>query len=155
MPSRPLNFVNIPSYQIIRIRPTSSSDTNIHFISHGLVQSIDATTVKNQITQQNWFLAQTGIVLIFNIPEASMNAGIKTWLLDIPTVIGLEPTYLTEASEKWLVVVKKSPKDQTRRAIDTVISETLFPDFQTKIPGRSNIHSINSSLVIYAAVLQK
>ena len=36
-----------------------------------------------------------------------MNSGIKNRLLEIPTVIGLKPTYLTESSEKWLVVVRK------------------------------------------------
>ena len=82
-----------------------------------------------------------------------MNAGIKIRLLNIPSIIGLKPTYLTEASGKWLVVVKKSQKDQTRRAIDTVISETLFPDYQTERLCRSNRDNINSSLVTYAAVL--
>ena len=51
--------------------------------------------VKNQITQQSWFLTQTRIVLIFNIPEVTMNDGIKTRLLEIQSVIRLEPTYLT------------------------------------------------------------
>ena len=84
--------------------PLPQSDTNIHFIPHGLIQSIDATTVKHQLTQQNRFLAQTGIVTIFNITEDSMNAGtnngIKKILLAIPSVIGMEPTYLTESSGK-------------------------------------------------------
>ena len=50
---------------------------------------------------------------------------------------------------------KKIRKNQTRRAIDTVINETLFPDSQTERPGRSNIHNINSSLVTYTVALQK
>ena len=111
--------------------PLPPSDTNIHFIPHGLIQSTDATTVKNQFTQQNRFLAQTGIIPIFNITDESMNGGtngIKTRLLAIPSVIGIEPTYLTDTTGKWLILVKKSQKDQTRRAIDTVINDTLFPD---------------------------
>ena len=138
--------------------PLPPSDTNIHFIPHGLIQSTDATTVKNQLTQQNRFLSQTGIIPIFNITEDSMHGGtngIKKRLLDIPSVIAIEPTYLTETSGKWLILVKKSQKDQARRAIDTVISETLFPDSQTERPGRSNRHNINDSLVSYAAALQK
>ena len=35
--------------------PLPPSDKNIHFIPHGLIQSTDATTVKNQLTQQNRF----------------------------------------------------------------------------------------------------
>ena len=84
-----------------------------------------------------------------------MNNGIKERLLDIPSIIGIEPTYLTESSGKWPVLVKKAQKDNTRRAIDNVINETLFPDSQTERPGRSNIHNINFSLVTYTTVLQK
>ena len=84
-----------------------------------------------------------------------MEAGIKTRLLDIPSIIGLEPTYLTEAPRKWLVVVKKSQTDQLRRSIDTVINKILFFDSQTEIPGQSSRHNINSSLVTYATALQK
>ena len=84
-----------------------------------------------------------------------MKSGIKTRLFEIPSVIGLEPTYLNKSFGKWLVVVTKAQKDQARRAIDTVINETLFPDYQTERPGRSNKYNINSSLVTYAAALQK
>ena len=84
--------------------PLPLSDTNIHFILHGLIQYTDATTVKNQLTQQNRFLAQTCIIPIFNINEESMNGstnnGIKTRLLAIPSVIDIEPTYLTETTGK-------------------------------------------------------
>ena len=75
-------------------------DSNIHFISHDLIQSTDVTTVKNQITQQDNFLTQTGIVPILNITETAMNSSIKTRLLDIPSLIGLDPKYLTESSAK-------------------------------------------------------
>ena len=87
--------------------------------------------------------------------EATMKSGIKTRLLEIQSVIGLEHMYLTESSGKWLVLVKKIQKDQARRAIDTVINETLFPDSQTEKLGRSNRHNIKSSIVTYAASLQK
>ena len=80
--------------------PIHPFDSNIHFIPHGLIQFTDATTVKTQITQQNHFLTQTGIVPIFSIPETTMNLGIKNRLLDIPSVIGFEPTYLTKSSGK-------------------------------------------------------
>ena len=72
--------------------PIQPFDSNIHFISHGLIQSTDATIVKNQITQQNCFPGQTGIVPIFNIPEETINSGIKTRLLSIPSVIRLIAT---------------------------------------------------------------
>ena len=66
--------------------------------------STDATTVKNQLTKQNHFLDQTGIVPIVNITKDSMNAGtnngIKKRLLDIPLVIGIEPAYLIESTGK-------------------------------------------------------
>lgn len=62
---------------------------------------------------------------------------------------------MTEASGKRLVVVKKAQKDQTKKAIDTMISDTLFPDFQTEKTGRSNGHNINYSLVTNVAALQK
>ena len=75
-------------------------DSNIHFIPHDLIQSTDTPTVKNQITQQNHFLTQTGIVPILNITETAMNSGIKTRLLDIPSLIWLDPKYLTESSAK-------------------------------------------------------
>ena len=88
-----------------------------------------------------------------------MNAGtnneVKTRLLAIPSVIIIEPTCLTESSGKWLVLVQKSKIDQTRKATDIVINETLFYDSKTEIPGRSNRYNINSSLVTYAAALQK
>ena len=80
--------------------PVLPSDNHIHFIPYGLLQTIDATTVKNQITQQNRFLAQTGIVPILNITPDTMNSGLKKSLLVITSVIGLEPTYLTAKSGK-------------------------------------------------------
>ena len=76
------------------------SDTNIHFITHDFIQPTDTTTEKNKTTQQNRFLAQTGIVSIFNISEVTMNNGIKARLPDIPSVIGIESMYLTESSGK-------------------------------------------------------
>ena len=72
--------------------PLPQSGTNIHFIPHDLILSTDATTVKIQITQQNPFLAETGIVPILNILEVTMNNGIKERLLDIPSVIGIHPS---------------------------------------------------------------
>ena len=56
-------------------------DSNIHSISHCVIQSTVATTVKNQITQQNYFLAQTGIVPIFTISETTIKSDLKTRLL--------------------------------------------------------------------------
>ena len=92
--------------------PLPPSVTNVHFTPHGLIQSTDATTVKNQLIQQNRFLAQTGILPIFNITKDSMNAGtnygIKKRLLAISSVINIEPTYLIEFSGKWLVLVQTS-----------------------------------------------
>ena len=61
----------------------------------------------------------------------------------------------TESSGKWIVLVKKVQKDQTRRSINNIINEKLFPDSQTERPGRLNRHNINSSLVTYAVSLQK
>ena len=87
--------------------------------------------------------------------NGSTNNGIKTRLLAIPSVIDIEPTFLTETTGKWLVLVKKAQKDQSRRAIDIVINETLFPESQTERPGRSNRHNINAFLDTYAAALQK
>ena len=84
-----------------------------------------------------------------------MNNGIKARLLDILSVIGIDPTYLTESSGKWLVLVKKSQKNQPRRAIDNVINETLFPDSQTKRLGKLNRHIIKASFVTYTAALHK
>ena len=51
-------------------------DKYIHFIPYGLLQTTDATTVKI-ITQQNRFLAQTGIVPILNITLDTMKSGLK------------------------------------------------------------------------------
>ena len=62
---------------------------------------------------------------------------------------------ITKKSAKWLVIVKKSRKDQARQEIDQVINDTIFPDSQVDKPGRSNRHSINSVLVSYTAALQK
>ena len=87
--------------------------------------------------------------------NAGTNNGIKKYLLAIPSVIGIELTYLTKSSEKWLVLAKKSQKYQARRAIGIVINEMFFLDSQTERLVRSNIHNINSSLVTYAAALQK
>ena len=87
--------------------------------------------------------------------NGSTNNGIKTRILAIPSVVGIEPTYLTETTGKWLVIVKEAQKDQSRRAIDIVINEKLFPESQTERPERSNRHKINASLVAYAAALEK
>ena len=124
--------------------PVSSFDNHIHLIPHGLLQTKDATPVKNQITQHNRFLAQTSIVPILNIAPETMNSGLKDRLLVIISVIGFEPTYLTTKSGKWLVIVKKSQKDQARREIDLVINNTIFPESQVAKPSRSNRHNINS-----------
>ena len=87
--------------------PVPLSDNHIHFIPYGLLKITDTTSVTNQITQQNRFLAQTGIVPILNITLDTMNSGLKERLLTITSVIGLEPTYLTAKSGKLLIIVKK------------------------------------------------
>ena len=135
--------------------PIAPLDNHIHFISYGVLQTTDANTVKNQIIQQNRFLANIGIVPILNITPEIMQSGLKDRLLAITSVIGLEPTCLTTKSGKWLVIVKKSRKDQARQEIDQVINDTIFSDSQIDKPGRSNRHNINSVLVSYAAALQK
>ena len=86
--------------------------------------------------------------------NAGTNNGIKKYLLAISSVIGIEPTYSTESSGKWLVLVKKLQKYQARRVIDIFINETLFTDSQIERLGRSNIQNINYSLVTYAVALQ-
>ena len=80
--------------------PVSLSDNHIYFIPYGLLQTTDATTDKHQITQQNRFLAQTGIVPILNIIPDTMNSSLKYHLFAITSVIGLGPTYLTTKSGK-------------------------------------------------------
>ena len=82
--------------QASTLDPIPPSDSNIYFIPHGLIQTTDAAIVKNQITQQNKFLEQTALVPILNIHHDIINSGLKESLLAIPSVIGLEPTYLTE-----------------------------------------------------------
>ena len=84
-----------------------------------------------------------------------MNSGLKERLLAIPSVIGLEPTYLTTKSGKWLVIVKKTRKDQSRTDIDKTINDTIFPDSQIEQPGHSNHHNIDFVLVYYTAALQR
>ena len=80
------------------LNPVPPSDNHIHFIPYGRLQTTDATTVKNLITQQNRFLAQTGIVPILNITPNIMNSGLKERLLAITSVIGRKQTYLTVKS---------------------------------------------------------
>ena len=80
--------------------PFPLSNNHIHFVPYCLLQTTDATIVKNQITQQNHFLAITDIVLIINITQDTMNSGLKERLLAISSVIDLEPTYLTTKSGK-------------------------------------------------------
>ena len=92
------------------LNPISPSDSNIHFIPHGLIQSTYTTTVKQKI-QQNCFFTQTKIIPIFKIPETTMNLDLKTHLLAIPSIIGLKSRYITECSGKLLAVVKKLQKD--------------------------------------------
>ena len=83
-----------------------------------------------------------------------MNSGLKERLLAITSVIGLEPTYLTAKSGKWLVIVKKQEK-QASQEIDQIISDTIFPDSKIEKLDRSNQHNVNSVLVSYAVALQK
>ena len=59
------------------LNPVLPSDNHKHFIPYYLLQTTDVTTVKNQITQQNRFLAQTGIVPILNITPDTMNSDLK------------------------------------------------------------------------------
>ena len=80
------------------LNPVPPSDNHIHFIPYGRLQTTDATTVKNLITQQNRFLAQTGIVPILNITPNIMNSGLKERLPAITSVIGRKQTYLTVKS---------------------------------------------------------
>ena len=95
--------------------PVLPSDNHIHFVPYGLLQTTDAATVKNQTTQQNRFLTQTGIVPILNITPDTMNSGLKEHLLAITLVIGLEPNYLTAKSGKYLVIVKKAKNTKPDR----------------------------------------
>ena len=110
--------------------PVFPSDNHIHFVPYGLLQTTDAATVKNQTTQQNRLLTQTGIVPILNITIDTMNSGLNERLLAILSIIGIEPTYLTAKSGKWLVIVKKAKKDQARQEIDQIINDIIFPDLK-------------------------
>ena len=140
--------------QAFLLDPVPPSDNHIHFILYGLLQTIDATTIKKQITQQNCFLAQTGIIPILNITQNTMNSGFKERLLVIPSFIDIEPIYLTTKSGKRLVIVKKVRRYQARTDIDKIINDTIFPDSQIEQPGRSNRYNINSVLDSYAVALQ-
>ena len=84
-----------------------------------------------------------------------MNSGLTKGVVAIPSVIKIEPTYLTEKSGKWLLLVNKSQKYHTRTAIDQITNDTIFPDFYVDIFGRANWYNINTSLVTYAVTLQK
>ena len=141
--------------QAFVLDPVSHFDNHIHFTLYGILQTTDATTVKNQITQQNRVLAQTSIVPIINITPDTMNSCLKECLLAITSAISLEPTYFTAKSGKWLVIVKKTKKDQARQEIDQIINDTIFPNSQVEKPGRSNHNNINSVLVSYAEARQK
>ena len=154
MPPHPRYSNQINYHSSICTRPHPPSDNHIHFIPYGLLQTTD-TTVKIKTTQQNRFPAQSGIVPILNITQDTMNSGLKERLLAIPSIIGLEPTYLTTKSGKWLVIVKKNRKDQSRTDIDKTINDTIFPDSQIEQPGHSNHHNIDFVLVYYTAALQR
>ena len=84
-----------------------------------------------------------------------MNSGLKERLLTIPFVTGYEPPYLIEKLGKSLIVVKNFQKDYARNDIDRIINEIIFLEFQVENPRRANHHNINTSFVIYTAVLQK
>ena len=89
-----LHYLNQSSFKHQYLSPPPS-DNHIHFIPYGLLQPTEANTVKNQTTHQNRFLAQTGIVPIFNITPETMQSGLKDSVLERISVIGFEPTYLT------------------------------------------------------------
>ena len=114
--------------QVSVLDPISASKNHTHFIPYGLFQTTYSFTVKNQIIQQNRLLDQTGIVPILKFAKDTMTSGLKERLDALPSIIGLEPPYLTEKSGKWLVVVKKSQKDQTRNDIDQIINDATFSD---------------------------
>ena len=132
-----LHYLNQSSFKHQYLSSPPPSDNHIHFIPYGLLQPTDANTVKNQTTQQNRFLAQTGIVPIFNITPETMQSGLKDSVLERISVIGFEPTYLTTKSGKWLVIVKTTRNDQAKQEIDQVINDTIFPDSQVDKPRRS------------------
>ena len=98
--------------QISALDRVLPSDNHIHFKPYGLLQTTDATTINNQITQQHRFMAQTGIVPILNITSDTMNSGLKERVLAITSVIGLELISFTTKSGKWLVIVKKKKAKQ-------------------------------------------
>ena len=149
------NLLKTILIQVSVLDPIAPSERNFHFIPYGLIQTIDSTTIKNQIIQQNRFLTQTGIVHILNITTYTMDSGLKERLLSLPSVIGLELNYLIGKSGKWLVVVKSSQKEQARNNIDQIINDTIFLESQVETAGRFNRHNINSVLVTYTAALQK
>ena len=74
-------------------------------------------------------------------------------LLEFSSVIGLEPTHLTEKLGQWLLLVNKFQKDNARTPIDQIINNTIFPESQVEKPSRANRHNINTSLVTYATIL--
>ena len=67
LPLSPISSV-IPFIQPY-LDPIQLSDSNIHYISHGLIQSIDATTVKNQIIPKNAFSLKQASYLSLIFPE--------------------------------------------------------------------------------------
>ena len=83
-----------------------------------------------------------------------MYSGLKNKLENLPSITNIEQTYLSFTSGKWLVITTKKQKEQARHNIDNLINNTTFPP-SIERPGRSNHYNINTSLVSYAATLQK
>ena len=133
---------------------TPPFDSIIHFIPYGLINVSDSNTVKHQIIQRNQFIHNTSIIPIHNVDVDTMYSDLKDKLENLPSVTNIKKTYLSSKSEKCLVITTKKQKEQARHDIDNLINNTTFPP-SIERPGRSNHYNINTSLVSYAATLQK
>ena len=73
-----------------------------------------------------------------------------------PRFKGIERTHSTDSDGKWIIITTKASKEAAIVIIDSLIAKSSAPNTNpNKRPGRSTKYNINSTLVSYAAMLQK
>ena len=104
----------------------------------------------------NNFLHKLAIIIIYNIDSEIIYSELLPSLKKDPRFKGIERTHSTDSDEMWIIITTKSSKEAVIVIIDSLIEKNNAPNSNpNKRPGRSTKYNINSTLVSYAAMLQK
>ena len=134
---------------------TSTSNDCINCMSYRLNQYLSTECYKHQIIMNNNCLHNLAIIIIYNIDAEIIYSKNFSSLQDDMRFKGVKRTYSTGSDGKWIILATKVSKDIVAMFVDHLIESINALNTNTnKRIERYTKYNVNSTLVIYAAMLQ-